>query len=233
MEDHHGDGVLDECSGFEHQFISIESCRGGEETDWKLEYVCLLWYFMFHGCIGIHLGHKYAGHKGKFERYGCHRSGRSKYCRLNVNNYGQTTKHQSLQQGEGKSKQWGLRFVLDKMWISSPVSSTSNYGCIVLAVQKFSEYHRRTVDGICRGLCIAVPKRYLEEWNDADSHASSIASDLEEAFFPNVNTPQRFGYDDLPPPSPSSSLKGLDTPIMRRSILMSPERVQRKTTKST
>jgi len=77
--------------------------------------------------------------------------------------------------------------------------------------------------GVCCGWLIVIPKKKLDEWNDTDSQASSVASDLEEAFSPNMNTPPRFGYDDSPPPPPSSSSKGLDTPIMRRSILTSPE----------
>mmetsp|Transcript_8103 Transcript_8103/g.12097 ORF Transcript_8103/g.12097 Transcript_8103/m.12097 type:complete len:673 (+) Transcript_8103:218-2236(+) len=82
--------------------------------------------------------------------------------------------------------------------------------------------------GFACGLFIVGPKMNSHDWNitnyDADSQSSSVASDLEEAFSPRINTPPRFGYDDSPNPPPSSSSKGgLDTPIMRRSILTSPE----------
>ena len=66
----------------------------------------------------------------------------------------------------------------------------------------------------------------VDEWNDNDSNVSSMASDLEEAFNPNIQTPPRNGRFDIPPApsfSPTPSSKGLDTPIMRRSIIKSPE----------
>ena len=74
--------------------------------------------------------------------------------------------------------------------------------------------------GVCGGMFL-LKQDY--DWTDAESQASSVASDLEEAFSPSVKTPPRFHYEDSPPPPPSSSSKGLDTPIMRRSILTSPE----------
>jgi len=61
-------------------------------------------------------------------------------------------------------------------------------------------------------------------WNDNDSQSSSLASDLEEAFSPDMSTPPRKSIFGAPPPAPfSSSSKGLDTPIMRRSIFKSPD----------
>ncbi len=77
--------------------------------------------------------------------------------------------------------------------------------------------------GICCGfLSISTTN---DDWTDTDSQSSSFASDLEEAFSPTMNTPPRYmyGFDESPPPPPSSSSKGVDTPIMRRSILTSPD----------
>jgi membrane associated rhomboid family serine protease len=77
--------------------------------------------------------------------------------------------------------------------------------------------------GVLMGGCAGMFLLKEDYENDADSQASSIASDLEEAFSPCINTPPPYHYEDSPPPPPSSSSKGLDTPIMRRSILTSPE----------
>ena len=74
--------------------------------------------------------------------------------------------------------------------------------------------------GVCCGMLLL---NHAHEWEDAESQSSSLASDLEEAFNLNMSTPQRLNYDESPPPPPSSSSKGLDTPIMRRSILTSPD----------
>jgi len=65
-----------------------------------------------------------------------------------------------------------------------------------------------------------------KEWNDNESQTSSVTSDLDDAFNPTITTPTRERGGIPPPPSsPSSSSKdgGLDTPIMRRSILKSPD----------
>eukprot|EP00557_Chaetoceros_sp_GSL56_P007955 CAMPEP_0176490822 /NCGR_PEP_ID=MMETSP0200_2-20121128/8085_1 /TAXON_ID=947934 /ORGANISM="Chaetoceros sp., Strain GSL56" /LENGTH=848 /DNA_ID=CAMNT_0017888173 /DNA_START=155 /DNA_END=2701 /DNA_ORIENTATION=- len=75
--------------------------------------------------------------------------------------------------------------------------------------------------GVCCGMLLLNQKQ--QQWDDSDSQSSSFVSDLEEAFSLNLNTPQRMYYNESPPPPPSSSSKGIDTPIMRRSILTSPE----------
>lgn len=77
--------------------------------------------------------------------------------------------------------------------------------------------------GFCCGMFFLSHDDY-EFYNDYDSYSgtsSSMASEVEDMF--HVNTPPRFPYEDSPPPPPSSSSKGLDTPVMRRSILTSPD----------
>lgn len=80
--------------------------------------------------------------------------------------------------------------------------------------------------GTCCGFFfISSASLYNQDWDEeGDSQTSSMASDLEEAFSPRMNTPPRYmyGFDDSPPPPPSSSSKGA-TPVMRRSILTSPD----------
>jgi membrane associated rhomboid family serine protease len=75
--------------------------------------------------------------------------------------------------------------------------------------------------GIFLGMSLQVPET---DWTDLDSNASSsVASEFDDAFASELNTPPRFGFDMSPPPPPSSSSKAChDTPVMRRSI-MSPD----------
>ena len=121
--------------------------------------------------------------------------------------------------GSGRKVNW-CAFACDKMsFLHASILSEVLCG-LFLPYTSVTSVMFGALMGVCGGMFL-LKQDY--DWTDADSQASSVASDLEEAFSPSVKTPPRFHYEDSPPPPPSSSSKGLDTPIMRRSILTSPE----------